>query len=271
MSWAYLDDQSTFHAKVVSAGNGAWGACCRMITWSMAHLTDGKVPSRVAKLIASDDELADLIRVELVHELEDGAVLIHDFLDWNDSAKEIRKKREAKRKAGKTGGLRSGAARKQNSEHPPKQNGSNNEAPASRLVEEGANPLSLSLSLSEERERERAPDEPEPQRPEAGTKTPVVPDTPIPDRCREIATTIAITNGYEPDLALEWPHFLAHHKHVGTVTADLSALWQSWLVTGAKRARMDRDRHNRGSPPPPPAKPHPTRQRIPKLPNGDAA
>lgn len=148
MSWAYIDDQSTFHAKVLSAGNAAWGACVRMIAWSMSHLTDGKVPGHVAKLIASDEEIATLVKSRLLDTHESG-VVIHDFLEWNKSAKQIRKERAERSKSGKAGGLASGKRRKQT----PSKRQANAEALACGLVPTMLNP-SPSPSPSPERERE---------------------------------------------------------------------------------------------------------------------
>lgn len=135
MSWGLIDDQSTFHPKVVAAGNGAWGACLRMVAWSMAHLTDGKVPAHIAKLIASDEEIELLIRNRLAHPTSEGFE-IHDFLEWNKSSRQIRKDRAAKQKAGKSGGLASGKRRKQTAI----QAGADASASGSRLVERTLNP-----------------------------------------------------------------------------------------------------------------------------------
>ena len=141
MSWALIDDQSTFHAKVISAGNAAWGACIRMVAWSCAHLTDGAIPSHVAKLIASDEEIEKMITTNLLDRTENGFE-IHSFLEWNKSAKQIRKERAAKQKAGKNGGLASGKRRKQT----PSRSQAQAEAPASGLLHPKLNPSPLPSS-----------------------------------------------------------------------------------------------------------------------------
>jgi hypothetical protein len=130
MTWARLDDQSTFHAKVVKAGNAAWGACCRMITWSSSHLTDGRVPSSIVKIIATDDQIADLIRVKLLTEIDLETYEVHDFLEWNASSKDVKRRREDKKKAGKIGGF----AKARNARHLQEQTPSTKLAPASRLL-----------------------------------------------------------------------------------------------------------------------------------------
>lgn len=114
MTWALIDDQSTFHAKVVKAGNSAWGACVRMITWSAAQLSDGLIPAHIASLIANEGELKSLVGVGLLEPRVDG-YYIHDYLYWNKSAEEVRthkaKVSEARSKAGKHGGIASGKSR----------------------------------------------------------------------------------------------------------------------------------------------------------------
>lgn len=110
MSWARLDDQVAFHAKTVAAGNEAFGAWVRMLAWSCAHMTDGKVPRAVARSITSAKSLARLLEVRLLDADGDGYA-VHDFLDWNPSAEQERAKRTARADAGRIGGRRSGANR----------------------------------------------------------------------------------------------------------------------------------------------------------------
>lgn len=120
MSWGNLDDQSTFHPKVLKAGNGAWGAMCRMIAWSKAHGTNGEIPGSVARMIATGEELDSAFEAGLLETRPDGYA-IHDFLDWNDSAQRVRAIREKRKKAGKVGGLSRQASAKANAQASAKQ------------------------------------------------------------------------------------------------------------------------------------------------------
>lgn len=137
MTWALIDDQSTFHAKVVKAGNSAWGACVRMITWSSGQLSDGVIPTHIASLIATEEELKALLGVGLLERSTEG-FYIHDYLEWNRSAEEIKKQRahlsEIRSKAGKKGG----SAKAKNSKL-------NNNAV---LANDVAKPLQNSVALS---------------------------------------------------------------------------------------------------------------------------
>jgi hypothetical protein len=150
MSWFRLDDKSTFHRKVVSAGNAAWGALCRMGTHSSDQLLDGFVPREVAILIASTDEIASLVRTGLLSEEPHGYV-IHDFLDWNPSARDVLKSRKDKAKAGRSGGQASAQARAV--------------APAQAAAQAPASALLLPTEQQSSSSRARVPSHPIPSHP----------------------------------------------------------------------------------------------------------
>lgn len=103
MTWFRVDDQSAFHAKVLKAGNEAWGAVCRAGAWSSAQLTDGFVPEHVALQIGSRElwcrarDAGENGQVGLVEEVPNGWQ-IHDYLDWNPSAKVVKKQRKHAKK-----------------------------------------------------------------------------------------------------------------------------------------------------------------------------
>jgi hypothetical protein len=96
MSWARIDDQLAFHRKVVSAGNASVGAWIRMLTWCAAHLSDGRVPESIARIIATQDEIDRSVRAGLLEQSGNDYV-IHDYLQWNPSAEEVRQQRELDR------------------------------------------------------------------------------------------------------------------------------------------------------------------------------
>jgi hypothetical protein len=100
MSWFKLDDQGAFHAKVVAAGNEAYGAWCRAGQWSSAQLTDGFIPADIAALIAPEKVWQRAAKARLVDAV-DGGWQIHDYLDWNPSAETVREQRrkDSERKA----------------------------------------------------------------------------------------------------------------------------------------------------------------------------
>lgn len=112
MTWFRVDDGSDFHPKVVQAGNDAWGAVCRAGAWSSRQGTDGFVPDHIATLIAPKKvwlraESAKGSGAFGLVERRDGGWQIHDFVQWNPSAKEVEQARvelsEKRRKAGLAG------------------------------------------------------------------------------------------------------------------------------------------------------------------------
>ena len=112
MSWVKFDDQATFHAKVIQAGNEVAGAWFRMTCWCSAHLTDGFLPEHVANLIAGRPEV---VRAAVAAGLLDdapGGVRVHDYLDHNPSRDEVLKRREAERTRKSSEGKRGGRAPK---------------------------------------------------------------------------------------------------------------------------------------------------------------
>lgn len=142
MPWFRLDDQGAFHAKVVMAGNEAYGAWCRAGQWCSDHLTDGRIPIDIAHAIGPKRLWTRLIEavppghtVGLLEAIE-GGYQIHDYLDINPSREQVLAEREkrsaAKAEAGRKGGIRSGESRRSRSksEADAKQTRSNDEASA---------------------------------------------------------------------------------------------------------------------------------------------
>lgn len=128
MSWFRLDDRGAFHAKVVGAGNEAYGAWCRAGQWSCAYGTSGVLPRHMAMAIAPDPVWERLITVRLLEAHEDG-YLIHDFLEYNPTPEQVAEKRLKRSEAGQRGGLRSAESRRiQATSKQTKQNSSKPEA-----------------------------------------------------------------------------------------------------------------------------------------------
>jgi hypothetical protein len=99
-----VDDKFAFHPKVVVARNEAVGAFVRMAAWSQDHGTDGAVPSEIAILIAERDEVLErLVDSRLLEKRMGGGWQLHDFLDWNLSAKQAKARAKQKRLAGLRG------------------------------------------------------------------------------------------------------------------------------------------------------------------------
>lgn len=98
MVWLKLDDKFPDHPKVTEAGPlAAWLHVCGMAFCSR-YLTDGFIParqvSRLADLDNADDLVKTLVRVGLWEEA-DGGFRVHDFLEYNPSAEQVKRKRAA--------------------------------------------------------------------------------------------------------------------------------------------------------------------------------
>ena len=98
MSWLKIDDQFPDHPKVVEAGPlASWLHVCGM-AYCARYLTDGFIPGGQIRKLADVDNASDLA-AKLVQaglwETVDGGFVVHDYLDYNPSAEEVKAKRRA--------------------------------------------------------------------------------------------------------------------------------------------------------------------------------
>lgn len=96
MAWIRLDDQIASHPKLLKAGfSAAWlWVCC--ISYSQRHLTDGFVTTEALTTFGSPDVdslIGRLIETGLLEHRTHG-VQVHDYLDFNESSKTIKTRRE---------------------------------------------------------------------------------------------------------------------------------------------------------------------------------
>lgn len=118
MNWAKIDDGLFDHPKVLIAGEEAANLYVRGLVWCCKHLTDGLIPREALRTLTTRRDAAALA-VKLVSaglwEPREGGWAVHDFLDHNPTAAEVKARRSelsAKRaEAGKRGGIRSGQVR----------------------------------------------------------------------------------------------------------------------------------------------------------------
>ena len=101
MVWFLVDDNLTFHSKVIEAGNEAMGLWVRAGAWSAANLTNGKVPPEVAHKLARKDYANRLVKVGLWSRVTDGVTYHYEFHDWHDcqpDADQVKHRREQARR-----------------------------------------------------------------------------------------------------------------------------------------------------------------------------
>lgn len=100
MAWVKIDDQFASHPKILKAGPAAaWLYVCGL-TYCNRYLTDGFIPAEAVRLLTDlknpGKEAAKLVNAGL-WEIADGGYIVHDYLDWNPSAEQIRSERRAAR------------------------------------------------------------------------------------------------------------------------------------------------------------------------------
>lgn len=115
MSWFKVDDKAHGHPKTMMAGNAAFGLWVRLGSYCSDHLTDGFVPRELADAYGTKAEIATLLRVGYIEQVE-GGYQLHDFLDYNPSKAQVLEERarnaerQAKFRSGKgsSNGARNG-------------------------------------------------------------------------------------------------------------------------------------------------------------------
>jgi len=95
MTWFKVDDNLTFHPKVLAAGNTAMGMWVRAGSWSAQQLSDGLLPWSVVSRIGRRREAEALVTAGLWVPVLDG----YAFHEW-DHRQPSRADVEATRRAG---------------------------------------------------------------------------------------------------------------------------------------------------------------------------
>ena len=101
MPWVKLDDQFSDHPKVLEAGPlASWLYVCGL-TYAAKHLTDGFIPSGKIRALADVDNpqaLADKLVATGLWDRVDNGYIIHDYLEYNPTSEETKRKRAANAK-----------------------------------------------------------------------------------------------------------------------------------------------------------------------------
>lgn len=94
MPWFKVDDTLAFHGKTLAAGNAAIGLWVRAGSWSMQTLSDGFIPTKVARQLGTQREADRLVAAGLWDEKDDGYVF-HEWVQRQPSRVQILADREA--------------------------------------------------------------------------------------------------------------------------------------------------------------------------------
>lgn len=138
MTWFKVDDGFYSSRKVLMIPRANRAKCLGVWvqagSWSAKELTDGHVPGYVLDDLGGiPEERDELIRVGLWESDEDGGIIFHNWHLYQPSREQVKQSRgrisEAKAKAGKIGGLKSGEARAKQNRSKTEANSKQNEAP----------------------------------------------------------------------------------------------------------------------------------------------
>lgn len=96
MTWFVTDDSFHSHPKVIGLSFAAIGVWNRCGSWCCEHLTDGKVPPKLARAWGIPPEaIEELLTSGLWEPGEDGGWVFHDWADYQQSKIQVLAKRDA--------------------------------------------------------------------------------------------------------------------------------------------------------------------------------
>jgi hypothetical protein len=99
--WLKVDDQFHAHRKVIGVPLASLGLWVRCGSWAGAALSDGVVDAPIVRQYGGRARETDpLVEAGLWIPLIGGGFVMHDFLEWNPSAEQVKAERSAgKRRA----------------------------------------------------------------------------------------------------------------------------------------------------------------------------
>jgi len=98
-----LDVLFATHPKVVELSDRAFRAYVSGLCYSAQHLTDGAIPATTVRLLSTRRTASELIDAGLWDQNGSG-VVVHDFLDWQESRAEVEELSSKRADAGRRGG-----------------------------------------------------------------------------------------------------------------------------------------------------------------------
>lgn len=102
-TWIALHDGMPDHPKIEDLSDRAFRALVTLWCWCGRHLTDGAVTAKVWRKHTTPSVRRELVTAGLVDTCDDGSVEMHDYLDWQRSAREVSEVAATKRRAGLLG------------------------------------------------------------------------------------------------------------------------------------------------------------------------
>ncbi|WP_339350955.1 hypothetical protein [Bifidobacterium indicum] len=114
MVWFKVDDRLPMNRKMAGVSLAAVGLWVEGGSWASGAQTGGTIPKQLLRLlhVESSEKQADELVAAGLWEDEGDQWRIHDFFDYNPTAKEIEDLKASRSKAGRSGGLKSGESRR---------------------------------------------------------------------------------------------------------------------------------------------------------------
>jgi hypothetical protein len=103
MTWARLDDGFPQHPKVIGLSDAAFRLHVSAVCYCARNLTDGAIPKAALKVLGGSARHVAELHTAGLWEAAGNGFTVHDYLDYNPSAKQIDSKRKAKSVAGAKG------------------------------------------------------------------------------------------------------------------------------------------------------------------------
>lgn len=232
MTWFKVDDSSAFNAKVMAAGNEAWGAFCRVGAWCAQQLTDGRFSRAIAVTIAPMRVWDRLQDVGLVDPLENGEMAMHDYLQRNPSKEQVLREREITK--ARVNALRNG---RRNGSTPAACNDEGNGSPVPSRPVLVPDPIgSGGASVRPPKRASALPDDWSPT---------------------EVDVAFARKRSWSAEkISEEALRFASHHQAKGSTMKDWAAAWRTWVLNAHRFAPQPRPPAQSGrfrsAPPPAP-------------------
>jgi len=112
MAWVKLDDQWYDNPKLLDLSLESIGVWVIGLTYASRHLTDGFVPYKALKrIIDAPEEHTEALEARGLWSVVEHGWQIHDYLDYQPSAAEVKDRRKKRADAGRIGGRASAEVR----------------------------------------------------------------------------------------------------------------------------------------------------------------
>jgi hypothetical protein len=206
MSWIKLDDQWMDHPKMILVGRDARDMWLASVTYCSKHLTDGffsdKLLPQLAVMAGVDVAKVWQFATALVEvclwDACDGGYMVHDYLEYNPTKEQALATREARKEAGRAGGVAKASKMASKNVAKPKQNSSKSLPPPRTPIPE------------ELREESAAPAKPDaaakPKRKQLSPE-----DKALADKAKTLVCTFADVSQI-PVIQKEWPRYMRKAK-----------------------------------------------------------